>query len=66
MASLPTPPHAVLFDMDGVLVNVEKSYREAIIRTVAHFGVTVTQEDIASVKVSSHFQPISWLILQSG
>jgi len=27
----------LVFDMDGVLVDVSDSYRETIIRTVAHF-----------------------------
>lgn len=41
---------AVLFDMDGVLASVGSSYREAIIRTALHFGVAITQDDIALEK----------------
>ena len=41
---------AVLFDMDGVLASVGSSYREAIIKTAARFGIIVTQEDIAVEK----------------
>ncbi len=37
----------IVFDMDGVLVEVRASYREAIIATVAHFGgPRFTQADI--------------------
>lgn len=47
-------PEALLFDMDGVIVDVSRSYREAIIQTAAHFGVTVTQTDIATIKASGN------------
>jgi histidinol-phosphate aminotransferase len=40
-------PEAVLFDLDGVLVDVSKSYRRAIIDTAARWGVTLTPEDVA-------------------
>jgi HAD superfamily hydrolase (TIGR01548 family) len=30
-------PNVIVFDMDGVLVDVTESYREAIVRTVEHF-----------------------------
>jgi len=43
-------PEALLFDMDGVLVDVRGSYREAIVATAATFGVEVTASDIASLK----------------
>ena len=34
----------IVFDMDGVLVDVTESYRETIVRTVEHFtGVTLTR-----------------------
>ena len=39
-------PEALLLDMDGVVADVSGSYREAIRRTAAHFGVEVTPEDI--------------------
>ena len=41
---------AILWDMDGVLAHVGGSYRAAIIQTGAHFGVTVTGEDISVAK----------------
>lgn len=43
-------PEAVLFDMDGVLADVRRSYREAIARTCALYGVEVGSGEIAAVK----------------
>lgn len=43
-------PEAILFDMDGVMVDVSTSYREAIFRTGARFGVTITGEQITEAK----------------
>jgi histidinol-phosphate aminotransferase len=43
-------PEAVLFDMDGVLADASGSYREAIARTAARFGVEATPEAIRGVK----------------
>jgi len=39
-------PEALLFDMDGVLVDVSGSYREATLRTAASFGVELQPADI--------------------
>jgi histidinol-phosphate aminotransferase len=43
-------PEALLFDMDGVLVDVQDSYRAAIAATAATFGVIVTPGDISAAK----------------
>ncbi len=43
-------PKAVLFDMDGVLADVSRSYREAIAATAASYGVSLTSAEIASAK----------------
>jgi HAD superfamily phosphatase len=41
----------IVFDMDGVLVDVTESYRETIARTVQHFsGVAVTRQQIQECK----------------
>ena len=41
----------LVFDMDGVLVDVSESYRETIVRTVAHFtGQTITRAKIQEYK----------------
>jgi len=43
--------HVLVFDMDGVLVDVTDSYRETVILTVAHFtGKTITRELIQEYK----------------
>lgn len=43
-------PEALLFDMDGVLVDVRESYRAAITGTAAHFGVRVDAAAVAEAK----------------
>ena len=45
-------PDAVLLDMDGVLADVRRSYREAIVRTCASFGVEAGHELIGAVKAA--------------
>lgn len=45
------PPDVLVFDMDGVLVEVSRTYREAIVETVRHFtGDTVSQDLIQDYK----------------
>jgi histidinol-phosphate aminotransferase len=43
-------PEGLLLDMDGVLADVSHSYRQAVIETAAHYGVTLTYEDVAKAK----------------
>jgi HAD superfamily phosphatase len=46
----------IVFDMDGVLVDVTESFRETIVRTVAHFaGVTLTHAQIQDYKNQGGF-----------
>ena len=47
-------PEAVLFDMDGVLADVRGSYREAIVRTCASFGVEAGHAEIEAAKAAGH------------
>jgi histidinol-phosphate aminotransferase len=47
-------PQALLFDLDGVLADVSRSYRAAIAETAAAFGVRVTGEDIARAKAAGN------------
>lgn len=47
-------PEALLFDMDGVLADVSRSYRTAIIETAAGFGVTITGDDIRAAKAGGN------------
>jgi HAD superfamily phosphatase len=46
-----TTPALLIFDMDGVLVDVTGSYRQAVIDTVRHFtGMEITNEQIQARK----------------
>lgn len=47
-------PEAILFDMDGVLADVRRSYREAIAQTCASYGVEAGSEAIAAVKAGGN------------
>lgn len=58
-----TRPDALLFDMDGVLVDVSGSYRRAIVQTCAAFGVTVTNEDIAAATAAGNANN-DWVVTQ--
>ena len=37
---------ALLFDLDGVLADVEDSYRRCVIETVAAFGVSISRAEL--------------------
>ncbi len=39
-------PEALLFDLDGVLADVEDSYRRCVLETVASFGVALSREEL--------------------
>ncbi len=43
-------PEALLLDLDGVLADVGRSYRAAIVETARSFGVDVAPEDVARAK----------------
>ncbi len=47
-------PQAILFDLDGVLADVSKSYRRSIIETAKSFGVDITLDDVSAVKAEGH------------
>ena len=49
-----TRPEAVLFDMDGVLADVSRSYREAIVVACASFGVRADPTAIEAAKARGH------------
>lgn len=44
----------LIFDMDGVLVDVSQSYRTAIVETAKHFGAPITGEDVAAAKAAGN------------
>ena len=56
-------PDALLFDMDGVLADVRRSYREAIMRTCASFGIQVENRDINACKAMGHANS-DWRVTQ--
>ena len=45
-------PKAILFDMDGVLVDEGPSYRESIRQTCEFFGKSISPDEIAEAKLS--------------
>jgi HAD superfamily hydrolase (TIGR01548 family) len=47
-------PQAVLFDLDGVLADVSRSYREAIRQTAASYDVDLTRTDISAAKAAGN------------
>lgn len=47
-------PEALLFDVDGVLVDVARSYRQAIVSTARGFGAAVDERDVAAAKARGH------------
>lgn len=54
----------IVFDMDGVLVEVTESYRESICRTVEHFtGQSITRESIQEYKNRGGWNN-DWLLSQ--
>ncbi len=42
-------PEALLFDLDGVIADVEDSYRRCVLDTAGTFGVDVTREELATL-----------------
>jgi histidinol-phosphate aminotransferase len=43
-------PEALLFDVDGVLVDVSRSYRQAIVATARGFGAAIDDGDVVAAK----------------
>ena len=57
-------PEAILFDLDGVLADVSRSYRQTIISTAASFGVVVTPQQIEGAKNAGNANN-DWLVTQA-
>jgi HAD superfamily phosphatase len=54
----------MVFDMDGVLVDVTESYRETVVRTVEHFtGKTISRDSIQDYKNQGGWNN-DWLLSQ--
>lgn len=45
-------PDALLLDMDGVLADVEQSYRALVVATAATFGVEITRADVLAATLA--------------
>jgi len=56
-------PECILFDMDGVLVDVSASYREAIRLTAKSYGVILQAEEIAKAKAEEGANN-DWVVTQ--
>ncbi len=56
-------PQALIFDMDGVLANDSKSFRQAIIDTARSYGVSLTAKDIAEAEAGGEANN-SWALTQ--
>lgn len=54
-------PDAILLDLDGVLADVSRSYRAAIVVTCESFGVRVAPSDIATLKARGNANN-DWLV----
>jgi HAD superfamily hydrolase (TIGR01509 family) len=62
---IPSPLHAVIFDMDGLLLDTESLYREAIFAACAqqghvmvdqlHLSLIGTPKDLGDMKLVAHF-----------
>ena len=57
-------PKAMLFDMDGVIADVSKSYRAAIIATCSTYGVEVCNTQITQMKAVGNAND-DWLLTQT-
>lgn len=49
-----TKPEAIIFDLDGVIADVSRSYRQAIVETGDSFGVEITTEMISGLKAEGN------------
>jgi HAD superfamily hydrolase (TIGR01548 family) len=59
-----TLPQMLVFDMDGVLVDVTESYRETVVRTVEHFtSQTISRDSIQDYKNQGGWNN-DWLLSQ--
>lgn len=66
LASLRTVlrPQALFFDLDGVLADVSRSYRLAILQTASAFGVELAPDEIAQAKAAGNSNN-DWLLTQA-
>ena len=56
-------PEALLFDLDGVIADVEESYRRCVLETAGTFGVKVTREELATMVLAGDANN-DWVLTQ--
>ncbi|MEE8147891.1 MAG: aminotransferase class I/II-fold pyridoxal phosphate-dependent enzyme [Longimicrobiales bacterium] len=56
-------PQALLFDLDGVIADVEDSYRRCVLETAASFGVEVEREELAAMVLAGDANN-DWVLTQ--
>ena len=56
-------PEALLFDLDGVLADVEGSYRRCVLEAVASFGVPLTRGELEEAVLAGHANN-DWILAQ--
>ena len=56
-------PDALLFDLDGVIADVEDSYRRCVLETAATFGVEVSREELAAIVLAGDANN-DWVLTQ--
>ena len=56
-------PEALIFDLDGVLADVEGSYRSCIISVAAHYGVQIDRRDVENAVMEGQANN-DWILTQ--
>ena len=56
-------PDALLFDLDGVIADVEASYRLCVLETAGTFGVEVTRQELAAMVLAGDANN-DWVLTQ--
>jgi histidinol-phosphate aminotransferase len=56
-------PQALLFDLDGVIADVENSYRRCVLETAGTFGVDVTREELEAMVLEGDANN-DWILTQ--
>ncbi len=56
-------PEALLFDLDGVLADVEDSYRRCVLETAGSFGVPITRADLETAMLAGDANN-DWVLTQ--
>jgi len=56
-------PEALLFDLDGVIADVEESHRRCVLETAGGFGVDVTREELTTMVLAGDANN-DWVLTQ--